>query len=100
MTNPDHAFDPTVFAFPGAESVGNVGRNTLIGHHFVSQDFAVLKNFHITESQRVQFRAEFFNLFNHANFKSPENRLDQNAVGKIGDTFDPRLIQFSLRFQW
>ncbi len=52
------------------------------------------------ESQRVQFGAEFFNLFNHANFELPENRLDQSGVGKIGDTFDPRLIQFSLRLQW
>ncbi len=100
MSDPDHAFDPTVFAFPGAGSVGNVGRNTLIGPHFISQDFAVLKSFLVRESQRVQFRAEFFNLFNHANFKLPENRLDQSGVGKIGDTFDPRLIQFSLRVQW
>jgi hypothetical protein len=100
MSNPDHAFDPTVFSFPGAGSVGNVGRNTLIGPHFVSQDFAVLKNFPFAESRRVQFRAEFFNLFNHTNFKLPENRLDQSAVGKIGDAYDPRLIQLSLRFQW
>jgi hypothetical protein len=100
MSNPDHAFDPTVFSFPGAGSVGNVGRNTLIGPHFVGQDFAVLKNFPFAESQRVQFRAEFFNLFNHTNFKLPENRLDQSGVGKIGDAYDPRLIQFGLRFQW
>lgn len=100
MGNPDHAFDPTVFAFPGAGSVGNVGRNTLIGPQFINQDFAVLKNFPITENRRVQFRAEFFNLFNHTNFMLPENRLDQSAVGKIGDAYDPRLIQFSLRFEW
>jgi hypothetical protein len=98
MSNPDHAFDPSVFAFPGAGSVGNVGRNTLIGPSFLNQDFAVLKNFLIRESQRVQFRAEFFNLFNHANFKLPENRLDQSGVGKIGDTFDPRLIQVAMKF--
>lgn len=100
MGNPDHAFDPTVFAFPGAGSVGNVGRNTLIGPHFINQDFGVLKNFPIKENQRVQFRAEFFNLFNHTNFMLPENRLDQSAVGKISQAYDPRLIQLSLRFQW
>ena len=48
----------------------------------------------------MQFRAEFFNFFNHTNFKLPENRLDQSGVGKIGDAYDPRLVQFSLRFQW
>jgi hypothetical protein len=100
MSDPDHAFDPTVFSFPEAGSVGNLGRNTLIGPHFVSQDFAILKNFPITESWRAQFRSEFFNFFNHTNFKLPENRLDQTGVGKIGDAYDPRLIQFSLHFQW
>jgi hypothetical protein len=101
MSNPDGAFDPSVFAFPRAGRVGNVGRNTLIGPHFISQDFAALKNFRIREGQQIQFRGEFFNLFNHANFKLPENRLDQvGAVGKIGDAYDPRLIQFGLRFQW
>jgi len=101
MSNPDDAFDPSVFAFPRAGRVGNVGRNTLIGPHFISQDFAVLKNFPIRERQQIQFRAEFFNLFNHANFMLPENHLDQiGAVGKIGDTYDPRLIQLALRFQW
>ena len=101
MSNPDGAFDPSVFAFPRAGRVGDVGRNTLIGPHFISQDFAVLKNFPIRERQQIQFRAEFFNLFNHANFMLPENHLDQiGAVGKIGGAYDPRLIQFSLRFQW
>lgn len=100
MSDPDRAFDSSVFAFPGAGSVGNVGRNTLIGPSFLSQDFAVLKNFLVKESQRVQFRAEFFNFFNHTNFKLPQNTLDQSGVGKIGDTFDPRLIQLGLRLQW
>jgi Carboxypeptidase regulatory-like domain len=100
MSDPDHAFDPAVFAFPGAGSVGNVGRNTLIGPHFINQDFAVLKSFRVRENEQVEFRAEFFNLFNHANFKLPENHLDQSGVGTIGDTYDPRLIQFGLRFQW
>jgi hypothetical protein len=100
MSNPDHAFDPSVFDFPEAGSVGNVGRNTLIGPHFIHQDFAVLKNFPLAETRRVQFRAEFYNLFNHTNLKLPENRLDQSGVGKIGDAYDPRLIQFGLRFEW
>jgi hypothetical protein len=100
MGNPDHAFDPTVFSFPTAGRVGNVGRNTLIGPSFINQDFAVSKDFPIMETRRVQFRVELFNLFNHANFKLPENRLDQSAFGKIGDSYDPRLIQLSARLQW
>ena len=100
MSNPDYAFDPQVFSFPLAGRPGNVGRNSLIGPQMIDQDFAILKDLPIRKTQRAQFRAESFNLFNHANFELPENRLDQSSVGKIGASYDPRLIQLSLRFQW
>lgn len=101
MSDPDHAFDRTVFATPGPGSVGNVGRNTLTGPHLVNVNIAILKNFPFAESGRVQFRAEFFNAFNHTNFQLPENRIDQGtAAGKIGDAFAPRLVQLGLRVEW
>jgi hypothetical protein len=100
MRSPDYAFDPQVFSFPLAGTPGNVGRNSLIGPQMIDQDFAILKDLPIRKTQRAQFRFESFNLFNHANFELPENRLDQSAAGKIGASYDPRLIQLSLRFQW
>ncbi len=101
MSDPDHAFNPSAFDFPGAGSVGNVGRNTLTGPHSINVDIAFLKNFPFGEGRRVQFRAEFFNAFNHTNFKLPENRLDQGATtGTISEAFDPRLIQLGLRVEW
>jgi len=100
MSDPDHAFDASVFTPPGPGSVGSVGRNTLTGPHFVGVNLAILKNFPFGESRRVQFRAEMFNAFNHANFTLPENRIDQGAAGTIGGTFDPRLIQLGLRVEW
>jgi hypothetical protein len=54
----------------------------------------------LKQHDRAQFRFEAFNLFNHTNFQLPENRVDQSSVGKIGGSYDHRLIQFSLRFQW
>jgi len=101
MSDPNHAFNPSAFAFPGAGSVGNVGRNTITGPHSINVNIAVLKNFPFGEGRRIQFRAEFFNAFNHTNFKLPENRLDQGTTtGTIGDAFDPRLIQLGLRVEW
>jgi len=101
MSDPDHAFNPSAFAFPGPGSAGNVGRNTITGPHSINVNIAVLKNFPFGEGRRVQFRAEFFNAFNHTNFKLPENRLDQGTTtGTIGDAFDPRLIQLGLRVEW
>ncbi|SPE31120.1 putative Cna B domain protein [Candidatus Sulfotelmatomonas gaucii] len=100
MSNPDYAFDPEVFSFPQAGRPGNVGRNSLIGPQMIDQDFAILRDLPIRKTRQAQFRVEAFNLFNHTNFELPENRLDQSSVGKIGASYDPRLIQLSLRFQW
>src|SRR5262245_59407418 len=60
--------------FDGTKNVlhfGSLGRNVVIGPGFRNVDFSVLKNTNITERLRVQFRAEFFDLFNHANFGKP-----------------------------
>jgi hypothetical protein len=100
MSNPDNAFDPNAFSFPKAGQPGNVARNSMIGPHLIDQDFAILKDFFSRKTQQAQVRFEAFNLFNHANFQLPENRLDQSSVGKIGNSYDPRLIQLSMRFQW
>ena len=97
---------------------GNLGRNTLIGPGLVNFDFSVFKNNYIpkiSESFNVQFRTEFFNLFNRANFASPP--VIQGApvnlevinssgsyvplAGKILATQTPgRVIQFALKVIW
>ena len=86
--------------------VGNNGRNTLFGPALVDFDFTVLKDTHINERLRIQFRAEFFNLFNHANFQAPNIdagtstiSFGQNAIPvTIGQTAtDGRDIQFGLK---
>jgi hypothetical protein len=68
---------------------GNSARNDIIGPGLINVDFSVFKNNYIGHSERfnAQFRAEFFNLFNRANFNSPTdnpNVFDQNGVA-IGD---------------
>jgi hypothetical protein len=62
-------------------------------------DFSALKTFRFTESKDLQFRAEFFNLFNHANFGLPVNDLnDQKNFGKIQTSQPGRLVQVALKF--
>ncbi|HJQ71423.1 MAG TPA: TonB-dependent receptor [Blastocatellia bacterium] len=95
-------FDTSVFA-PVAR-FGNLGRNVVIGPGFKNTDFSVIKNTDLTESLRAQFRAELFDLFNHANFGPPGNVAGTPAFGRIistrfptGESGSSRQAQFALK---
>jgi hypothetical protein len=64
-------FNPAAFAAPYPGTFGNVGRDTLTGPGLSELDFALAKSTTIHERLRAQFRAEFFNVLNHANFTTP-----------------------------
>jgi hypothetical protein len=85
------AFTVPVFAF------GNSGRNILRGPGYVNFDFSTFKAFRFSETTSLEFRAEFFNLFNHANFDLPNKSVDIAAGGTISSARPPRLIQFGLK---
>jgi hypothetical protein len=103
----------SVFALPvalaGSASVfhfGSLGRNTITGPGFSNTDFSLLKNTKITESLRVQFRAELFDIFNHANFGQPGRvaQVGSTTFGVItntrfptGDSGSSRQVQFALK---
>ncbi len=67
------AFNPAAFTAPPFGVQGNLGRNVLRGFGAWQADFALRRQFHLTERSRLQFRAEFFNIFNHPNFGNPVN---------------------------
>lgn len=71
--------------------IGNVGRNVLRGPRQTNVDFSIIKRFRIDEAKNIEFRAEFFNLFNHVNFANPISNL--NAVSSSGGSFDPNTGQ-------
>ncbi len=91
---------------------GNAGRNILIGPGITNLDFSIFKNNRIrriSENFNVQFRAEIFNILNHANFAppvTPDNsdifRSDGTATGVAGlltrTTIPERQIQFAIKF--
>ena len=64
-------YNPTCFTASAYGTLGNLGRNVLIGPGFSNTDFGVMKNTKINERVSVQFRAELFNIFNHPNFNIP-----------------------------
>jgi hypothetical protein len=71
--NPNQWFNPNAFIAPPSTIgfYGNVGRNTYIGPGLTTWDFSLLKDTKLRERLNLQFRAEFFNLLNHANFNTP-----------------------------
>ena len=68
-------FNTAAFALPAAYTFGNEGRNNMTGPSFKNLDFSAYKNFLFTERMRLQFRAEFFNIFNHPSFGLPDNTV-------------------------
>jgi Carboxypeptidase regulatory-like domain/TonB dependent receptor len=117
--------NPAAFTNPPLDPItgqplrqGDLGRNALRGFGATQLDFAVHRNFHIRESLKLQFRAEFFNLLNHPNFANPvgdtssaffgqstqmlgrslgQGGFGLNSLYQIGG---PRSVQFALKLQF
>jgi hypothetical protein len=87
------------FPTPAAGTLGNLGRNTFRGPGFAQLDFSLFKQIPLgaNESRYLQFRAEFFNLFNRTNLYPPNANLSQSTFGLATQAFDPRQIQFGLK---
>src|SRR5262249_38670134 len=81
--SPDHWLNPAAFSMPAAGAFGNLGRNTIFGPNFKQIDFSLLKDTKISERFKLEYRAEFFNIFNHPNFDQPNTTFNTAAFGKI-----------------
>jgi len=77
---------------------GNAGRNIVTGPGVQQWDFSALKSFKFTETKNLQFRAELFNIFNHANFGVPVNDMNSPNAGQIQTSQPGRLVQLALKF--
>jgi hypothetical protein len=92
------AFQPLDLSTTPAGVYGTEGRNVVQGPGFAQWDFSAFKNLRLAESKTLQFRAEFFNLFNRANFRLPNSDISSPTFGQIQQALAPRLIQFGLKF--
>jgi hypothetical protein len=90
-------FNTSCFALPAPYTYGDTGRNTIDGPPIKNLDISLFKNFVITETKSLQFRAEFFNSLNHPNFNPPGTTFGTPSFGVISSAADPRQIQFALK---
>ena len=79
-------FNSAVFTAPPTGQQGDFGRNVLRGFGAWQADFALQRQFHLTEKVGLRFRAEFFNIFNHPNFGNPNNTLANPIFGHSTQT--------------
>jgi hypothetical protein len=105
-------FNTSAFKANALGTYGDVGRDTLLSPGLENFDFSMVKNIPIAagpfkETQRLQFRAEFFNLANHPDFtitgqahttSAPFNNVSSPAFGRLTTAADPRIIQLALKY--
>jgi hypothetical protein len=92
-------FNTSAFQQAQPGQFGDVGRNTLDGPSYQQWDFSAFKNIPLRESKSLQFRAEFFNTFNHPNFRLPNNDINNpSTFGEITEALPGRLVQLALKF--
>ena len=87
----------SAFTKPAPGTDGNLGRNTFRGPGIAQVDFSLFKKIPISERYSMQFRAEIFNLLNHANLSPPVANLASSSFGQVLSAADPREIQFGLK---
>jgi hypothetical protein len=80
---------------------GNAGRNTVRSYALYQTDLGLHKDFLLgRERRRLEYRTEFFNLFNKTNVQAPNSTVTSSAFGTIRSTFPARIIQMALRLSW
>jgi len=81
----------------GIYRFGNSGRSIIEGPGIFNLDMGVYKNFDLSERFKMEFRAEFFNILNHANFNGMSMSLTSGSTGQLTGAMDGRDIQFALK---
>jgi hypothetical protein len=91
-------FNTAAFTVGPVGTFGNAGRSSILGPGAWNVDVALSRSFPTTEHQRVDLRAEAFNLFNHARLGNPVTAINSPAYGTILSARDPRIMQFALKY--
>jgi len=106
QNSPNQWFNPNAFILPTPGTYGNLGRETLTGPGLAEIDISLFKNTALTDRLNLQFRAECFNLLNHANFGTPNAIVFSSGAisptaGLITATATTsRQIQFGLKLMF
>jgi hypothetical protein len=108
LGGPGRYFNPAAFIQPLTGTYGDAGRNILRGPGLVETDLSLAKRLSISERVNLQFRAEFFNVFNHTNLNTPNPVVYTAASGGPSPTAgvitstatSSRQIQLGLKLLW
>jgi hypothetical protein len=97
-----HWFNTQCFVDPPPGQLGTAARAPVYGPDFVNTDLSLIKHFPLSERMGMDFRAEFFNLFNHAQFGAPSGDVASTSTfGIVNSTVNnPRVIQFALKLNF
>src|SRR5207244_10113706 len=90
--------NPVAFGLSALGTFGNVGANSVRGPSTWQFDAAVSRSFQLRESQRMDFRAEAFNVANSFRMENPTPSIDSTFFGQVTAAKDPRIMQFSLKY--
>jgi hypothetical protein len=90
--------NPLAFAIPSPGQFGSLGKGAVRGKAITNVDFSLAKNWRFEERYGLQFRAEFFNLLNHANFVGFDTNLTSTTFGTLNSAQAPREIQLGIKF--
>jgi hypothetical protein len=86
------------FSLPTTGTFGTINKNSFTGPNFATFDISLSRHFRLGEHVDLQFRAEYFNLFNHTNFNTPAASLaNASTFGRITTATDPRIGQLSMK---
>jgi len=97
------ADEKALFSNPVAGSPGGTPQRAFRGPLYTNVDASMFKNFRLGflgEQGTLQFRAEAFNLFNHANFNLPTSNINSGSFGQISSAFSARILQFALKINF
>jgi hypothetical protein len=95
---PDKFLNPAAFALPAMGTFGNVGIGSVVGPGNWQFDLSLSRVFQFRESQRMEFRAEAFNITNSFRMFNPETNFNSNTFGRVTSARDPRIMQFALKY--
>jgi hypothetical protein len=95
---PGNYLNAQAFAFPKTGTFGNLGSGSVRGPGYWQFNVALTRSFRFGEAQRLELRAEAFNLTNSVILNAPQTRFESGNFGKITSAQDPRIMQFALKY--
>ena len=99
-------FNPAAFRYAGSDAAcstlsgqfGNLGRNAMYSPGSIGRDMSLSPQFHPREHWRLDVRSDFFNILNHANWRTPGTTVSTSGTFGAVTTFgDPRIVQMAVK---